>query len=237
MTLNLLAGLLSESIETLDRKMFSYQPIQDGEYQPIRYPSNMVRPCVHAICHEGGWFLESFHFECTSFSWCFPSSWAPLRNTKRHLLCTFIYKPKTESNSVDSWEWSKQQTGRKQQSLTQLVSSWRASVDTVALFLFSRITFCITAYPFNCKALMGSGHFWHGRWFLLTFLTQFPWKSLFMYLGTGGEIWELTQRFPAVWSLWGCFMAGKTAEGQLRFKVNIYYPVSQLWPNMDHDFA
>lgn len=156
--------------------MFFYQPIQDGEYQPIRYPSNMVRPCVHAICHEGGWFLESFQFECTSFSWCFPSSWAPLHNTKRHLLCTFIYKPKTESNSVDSCEWSKQQTGHKQQIWTQLVSSWRASVDTVALFLFSRITFCITAYPFNCKALMGSGHFWHGRWFLLTFLTQFPWK-------------------------------------------------------------
>lgn len=40
--------------------------------------------------------------------------------------------------------------------------------------------FCITAYPFNCKALMGSGQSWQGHLSLLTFLTQFPRKCLFM---------------------------------------------------------
>lgn len=46
-------------------------------------------------------------------------------------------------------------------------------------------------YPFNCKALMGSGPFWQGHLPLLTFLTQFPRKLLFMCTWSRRQIpWE-----------------------------------------------
>lgn len=88
----------------------------------------------------------------------FPSSGAVSSNTKHHLLRTLSDEPHSE----------------EREDVSDSRAHTRASIHTVAFLL------PITEYPFNCKALTWSGHFWHGRSSQLTFLTQFPRKPVFI---------------------------------------------------------
>lgn len=97
--------------------------------------------------------------------------------------------------------------------------------------------FCFTAFPFNCKALTGSGQAWQGHLSLLTFLNQFPRKCLFMCTWKEADLWSetgMTQRRPVIFSelfLWQAELSGKTEP------MLWAYTFSLVWPNMDNDLA
>lgn len=133
-----------------------------------------MRPCVRPVCTwEDGVFYEREVVNARSLL-VFPSSGAVSSNTKHHLLRTLSDEPHSEEEREDV-------SGSRART--------RASIHTVAFLL------PITEYPFNCKALTWSGHFWRGRSSLLTFLTQFPRKPVFLCTWKQ-EREELTQRCP-----------------------------------------
>lgn len=136
---------------------------------------------------------------------------------------------------------------------TQRVSSHEGWTDSVALFLFKEtrfLHFCTVKRPFNCKALMGSGHFWQGHLSVLTFLTQFPRTLLFMCTwkqeaDMWGGNWMTQRRLqfgPVPAPLFMTAIAGWarpwTAGTQKNTELMASsHKFSELLPNMDNDFA
>lgn len=154
-----------------------------AEKQLCRSPSfkMLSRPSVTSEEEDEVFVFKDY----TSLYRYFPSFRTLLRNTAHHLLCTFIYMPETANscNTVDSCLWSKQKNSRFYTS-----AHLRALTDAVAC--------CVVEYPFNCKALIGSGRSWQGHLFLfLTFLIQFLCGvSVCVHLEGEREKSELTQR-------------------------------------------
>lgn len=136
---------------------------------------------------------------------------------------------------------------------TQRVSSHEGWIDSVALFLFKEtrfLHFCTMKRPFNCEALMGSGLFWQGHLSLLTFLTQFPRTLLFMCTwkqeaDMWGGNWMTQRRLqfgPIPAPLWRWSLLAELSPEQPGHKKNTELMLSarkfsELWPNMDNDFA